>query len=170
MDVVVAYYQNWGIGFKGTQPLVIPEDRKHFQELTEGGTVIVGRRTLEDFPNGKPLKNRKTIVMTHQDIEIEGATVAHSAQEVMEMVKDQPKVFVIGGASVYDALLPFCEKVYITKIYARPECDVFFKNLDENFEWSFESESELMTSSTGVQYRYYVYEKYYINNVIKKIK
>ncbi|NCB73686.1 MAG: dihydrofolate reductase [Clostridia bacterium] len=170
MDAVVAYYQNWGIGFKGTQPIVIPEDRKHFQELTEGGTVIVGRRTLADFPNGKPLKNRKTIVMTHQNIEIEGAVVAHSAEEVIEMVKDQPKVFVIGGASVYDALLPFCEKVYITKIYARPECDVFFKNLDENFEWSFESESELMTSSAGLNYRYYVYEKYYINNMIKKIK
>ncbi len=170
MDAVVAYYQNWGIGFKGTQPIVIPEDRKHFQELTEGGTVIVGRRTLADFPNGKPLKNRKTIVLTHQDIEIEGAVVAHSAEEVIEMVKDQPKVFVIGGASVYDALLPFCEKVYITKIYARPECDVFFKNLDENFEWSFESESELMTSSIGLNYRYYVYEKYYINNMIKKIK
>lgn len=169
MDAVVAYYQNWGIGAKGTQPLVIPEDRKHFQELTEGGTVIVGRRTLEDFPDGKPLKNRKTIVMTRQDIEIEGATVAHSVEEVLEMVKDQPRVYVIGGASVYDQLLSFCEKVYITKIYARPECDAFFKNLDENFEWSFDSESELMTSTTGVQYRYYVYEKYYITQNIKKL-
>ena len=168
MDAIVAYYQNWGIGFKGTQPIVIPEDRKHFQELTEGGTVIVGRKTLADFPNGKPLKNRKTIVLTHQDIDIEGATVAHSVEEVLEMVKDQPKVFVVGGASVYDALLPFCEKVHITKIYARPECDAFFLNLDENFAWSFDSESELMTSSTGIQYRYYTYEKYYINNAIKK--
>ena len=169
MDAIVAYYQNWGIGSKGTQPIVIPEDRKHFREITEGGTVVVGRKTLEDFPDGKPLKNRKTIVLTHQEIEIEGATVAHSVEEVLQMVKDQPKVFLIGGASVYNALLPYCEKVYITKIYARPECDTFFLNLDENFEWSFESESELMTSSTGMQYRYYVYEKYYINNVIKKL-
>jgi len=169
MDAIVAYYQNWGIGKDGTQPIVIPEDRKHFQEMTEGGTVIVGRRTLADFPNGKPLKNRKTIVLTHQDIEIEGATVAHSVEEVLNMVKDQPNVYVIGGASVYDALLPFCEKVHITKIYARPECDVFFKNLDENFEWSFDSDSELMTSSTGYQYRYYVYEKYFISHNIKKL-
>ena len=169
MNAIVAYYQNWGIGFKGTQPIVIPEDRKHFREMTEGGTVIVGRKTLEDFPEGKPLKNRKTIVLTHQDIEIEGATVAHSVEEVMEMVKGQPNVFLIGGASVYAALLPYCEKVFITKIYARPECDAFFLNLDENFEWSFDSESELMTSSTGLQYRYYVYEKYFINNNIKKL-
>jgi len=168
MDAIVAYYQNWGIGAKGTQPLVIPEDRKHFQELTEGGTVIVGRRTLEDFPNGKPLKNRKTIVMTHQDIEIEGATVAHSVKEVLEMVKDHPNVYVIGGASVYNELLSYCENVYITKIYARPECDAFFKNLDENFEWEFESESALMASSAGVQYRYYVYKKYALP-IIKKL-
>ena len=169
MDAIVAYYQNWGIGFKGTQPIVIPEDRKRFQEMTEGGTVIVGRRTLEDFPNGKPLKNRKTIVMTHQDIEIEGATVAHSVEEVLEMVKDQPRVFVIGGESVYKTLVPFCERVYITKIYARPECDAFFQNLDEQFDWSFESESELLTSSIGVDYRYYVYEKYYVSKNIKKL-
>ena len=169
MDAIVAYYQNWGIGKNGTQPIVIPEDRKHFQEMTEGGTVIVGRRTLADFPNGKPLKNRKTIVLTHQDIEIEGATVAHSVEEVLQMVKDQPNVYVIGGASVYDALLPFCEKVYITKIYARPECDVFFMNLDENFAWSFDSESNLMTSENGYQYRYYVYEKYCISDNIKKL-
>ena len=168
MDAIVAYYQNWGIGAKGTQPLVIPEDRKHFQELTEGGTVIVGRRTLADFPNGKPLKNRKTIVMTHQDIEIEGATVAHSVKEVLEMVKDQPNVYVIGGASVYNELLSYCENVYITKIYARPECDAFFKNLDENFEWEFESESALMTSVAGAQYRYYVYKKYALP-IIKKL-
>jgi len=169
MDVIVAYYQNWGIGKNGTQPIVLPEDRKHFQEITEGGTVVVGRKTLEDFPNGKPLKNRKTIVLTHQDIKIEGAVVAHGVEEVLALVKDQPKVFVIGGASVYDALLPYCEKAYITKIYARPECDSFFKNLDESFEWAFESESKLMTSSAGYQYRYYVYEKYYFQDNIKKL-
>ena len=168
MDAVVAYYQNWGIGKNGTQPIVIPEDRKHFQELTEGGTVIVGRKTIADFPDGKPLKNRKTIVLTHQDIQIEGATVAHSVQEVLDMVKDQPNVFVIGGASVYDALVPYCETVYITKIYARPECDAFFQNLDEQFDWSFENESARMTSSTGMQYQYYVYKKYYFPDNIKK--
>ncbi|MGI5985522.1 MAG: dihydrofolate reductase [Clostridiales bacterium] len=169
MDAIVAYYQNWGIGKDGTQPIVIPEDRKRFQEMTEGATVIVGRRTLEDFPDGKPLKNRKNIVMTRQDIEIEGATVAHSVQEVLEMVKDQPRVYVIGGESVYEALVPYCEKIYITKIYAKPECDAFFQNLDEQFAWSFESESEIMTSSTGHRYQYYVYEKYYITDNIKKL-
>lgn len=168
MEAIVAYYQNWGIGKDGTQPIIIPEDRKHFQELTEGGTVIVGHRTLADFPDGKPLKNRKTIVMSRQDIEIEGATVAHSLEEVLEMVKDQPRVYVIGGASVYDALVPYCDRVHITKIYARPECDVFFQNLDEEFAWSFDSESDVMTSTTGIKYKYYVYEKYNISETIRK--
>ena len=169
MEAIVAYYQNWGIGFKGKMPIEIPEYSKRLLEMTEGGTVIVGRSTLEDFPGGKPLENRKTIVLTRQDIEIEGATVVHGVEEILEMVKDEPRVYVIGGARTYDSLLPFCEKVHITKIYARPECDAFFKNLDENFEWAFVSESSLMDSSVGVQYRNYVYEKYYFHHNIKKL-
>ncbi|MEF9970754.1 MAG: dihydrofolate reductase [Oscillospiraceae bacterium] len=167
MEAIVAYYENWGIGFEGTQPLVIPEDRRHFQELTEGAAVIVGRRTLADFPGGKPLKNRQTFVLSHQDIKIEGATVVHSVEEVLEAVRDLPKVFVIGGASVYDALLSHCDKVHITKIYARPQCDVFFPNLDEVFQWSFDYESDTMTSENGTKYKYFGYEAYDVKKNIK---
>lgn len=169
MDAIVAYYQGWGIGKDGTQPIVIPEDRKRFKELTEGGTVIVGRRTLEDFPDGKPLPNRENIVLTHQDIRIEGATVAHSVEEVLAMVKDKPRVYVIGGASVYEALTPYCERIYLTKIFERPGCDVFFENLDENFAWCFDTESEIMTSSNGYRYQYQEYEKYIVTDNFRKI-
>lgn len=169
MDAIVAYYQGWGIGKDGTQPIIIPEDRKRFRELTEGGTVIVGRRTLEDFPEGKPLPNRENIVLTHQDIQIEGATVVHSIQEALELVKDRPKAFVIGGASVYSALVPYCERIYLTKIFARPGCDVYFENLDENFAWCFDTESDIMTSSNGYKYQYQEYEKYIVTNSFRKL-
>lgn len=170
MDAIVTYYQGWGIGKDGTQPIVIPEDRKRFKEMTEGGTIIVGRRTLEDFPEGKPLPGRENIVLSHQqDLKIEGATVAHSLEEVLELVKDKPKVFVVGGAQVYDTLVPYCERVYLTKIFARPGCDVYFENLDENFAWCFDTESEIMTSSNGYRYQYQEYEKYIVSNYYKKV-
>lgn len=169
MDAIVAYYQGWGIGKDGTQPIVIPEDRERFRKMTEGGTVIVGHHTLADFPDGKPLPNRETIVMTRQDIEIEGATVAHSVQEVLDMVKDKPNVYVIGGAEVYWALVPYCERIYLTKIFARPGCDVYFENLDENFAWCFDYESDIMTSSNGYKYQYQEYEKYIVTNNFRKL-
>jgi len=169
MNAIVAYYQGWGIGKDGTQPIVIPEDRKHFRELTEGGTIIVGRKTLEDFPGGKPLPDRENIVLTSQDIEIEGAAVVHSVEEVMKLVKDKPKVFVVGGASVYAQLVPYCDRIYLTKIFARPGCDVSFENLDENFAWSFDGESEIMTSSNGYKYQYQEYEKYVFTNQFRKL-
>ena len=67
MDAIVAVYSDWGIGAKGTQPLVIPADRKHFRDLTQGAAVIVGRKTLGDFPGGRPLKGRHNIVVTRQE-------------------------------------------------------------------------------------------------------
>ena len=77
MDAIVAVYADWGIGAKGTQPLVIPADRRRFRELTMGAAVIVGRRTLEDFPGGKPLPGRENFVLSRRNITIEGAQVVH---------------------------------------------------------------------------------------------
>lgn len=171
MDAIVAYYLGWGIGKDGTQPIVIPEDRKRFKEMTEGGTIIVGRRTLEDFPEGKPLPGRENIVLSRQeDLKIEGAAVVHSAEEAIELVKDKPNVYVVGGASVYEALVPYCERIYLTKIFDRPDCDVYFENLDENFAWSFDGESEVMTSSNGHRYQYQEYEKYIVTKQIRKVE
>lgn len=168
MEAIVAVYENWGIGDKGTQPIVIPDDRKHFQELTEGAAIIVGRKTMEDFPEGKPLKNRKNYVLTHQDIQIEGATVCHSVEEILEAVKDEPKVFVVGGASIYEQFLKYCSKVHITRIYTRPESDTYFKNLDEDFNWSCEDFSDAMFYQ-DIKYRFAEYEVYDINKNIRKI-
>ena len=83
MDAIVAVYADWGIGAKGTQPLVIPADRRRFRALTMGAAVIVGRRTLDDFPGGRPLPGRENLVLTRQNITIEGAQVVHAPAEAV---------------------------------------------------------------------------------------
>lgn len=166
MEAIVAVYADWGIGGKGTQPVVIPEDRKRFQELTEGAAIIVGRKTMEDFPDGKPLKNRKNYVLSTQDIEIEGAVVCHSLEEALEAVKDEPKVFVVGGASVYDQFLRYCTKIYMTRIYVSPESEAYFRNLDEDFNWTCEVFGDPQFYE-GIKYRFCEYEVYDITKDIK---
>ena len=118
MDAIVAVYSDWGIGSAGTQPIVVPEDRRHFAKLTSGSTVIVGRRTMEDFPGGKPLKDRVNLVITRQDSDIEGAQVVHTLQEAIDASQNAEKVFVLGGASIYMAMFPYLDRIYVTKIGA----------------------------------------------------
>lgn len=168
MEAIVAVYADWGIGAAGTQQVVIPEDRKRFQELTEGAAIVVGRKTLEDFPDGKPLKNRTNIVLTHQDIEIEGAIVVHSVEELFEVTKDMPRVIVVGGASVYKQLLRYCDKIYITRIYTTPKSDVFFPNLDEDFNWTCEEFGDAKFHD-GIKYRFCQYDLYDIAKNMHKI-
>ena len=106
MEAIVAVYSDWGIGIDGTQPVVVKADRAHFIELTRGAAVIVGRKTLADFPGGRPLKGRNNIVITRQNIEIEGAEVAHTTEEALELAKKYPRTLVLGGASVFNSLCP----------------------------------------------------------------
>ena len=142
MDGIVAVYSDWGIGSGGTQPIVIPEDRKHFVELTRGATVIAGRKTLEDFPGGAPLKNRVNIILTRQEMEIEGADVVHNVDEVLEIANNYEKVFVLGGASVYVETFPHLDRVFVTKIGATPHSDAFFPNLDKHPDWQLTDAGE----------------------------
>ena len=154
MDAIVAVYEDWGIGKDGTQPLALSADRKHFRALTAGRTVVLGRRTLADFPGGKPLKNRKNIVLTRQDLTIEGAEIAKSPEEALALAGAD--ACLIGGESVYRALLPYCDRAYVTKIAARPESDVFFPDLDADPDWVLlEKGPEL--EEDGVKYRFLIY-------------
>ena len=120
MQAIVAVYADWGIGAKGTQPLVIPADRKRFRTLTDGAAVIVGRRTLEDFPGGRPLKNRHNIVITRQPLTIEGAEVVHTTEEAVAAAEQYDACFVIGGDSVFRQFFPYLDTVHVTKIAAAP--------------------------------------------------
>ena len=168
MEAIVAVYRDWGIGKDGSQPIVIPEDRKRFKEITEGAAIVVGRKTFADFPDGKPLPNRTNIVMTTQDIKIEGAIVVHSVEELLETVKDMPKVFVVGGALVYYQLLHHCTKIHLTRIDAKPDSDKLFINLDNEFNWTLVSESPTYEYD-GYKYNFCEYEVYDIRKQFRKV-
>jgi dihydrofolate reductase len=139
MEAIVAVFSDWGIGSEGTQQVVLKADRKHFREITAGAAVLVGRRTLGDFPNGAPLKGRYNIVLTRQNIQIEGAEVVHDEAEAVAAAEKQERCLVIGGASVYRQFFPYLDTVHITKIDLAPESDSFFPNLDELEGWHCEA-------------------------------
>lgn len=158
MDAIVAVYSDWGIGDGGTQPVVLKADRRHFRSLTDGSAVIVGRKTLADFPGGKPLANRFNIVVSRQGINVDGALVVHSAGEALDAAEDFEQCFVIGGASVYMQFFNYLERVYVTKIDIEPQSDSFFPNLDRNPEWECVSQ-EPWEEEDGIRYCFCTYEK-----------
>ncbi len=158
MDAIVAVYSDWGIGDGGTQPVVLKADRRHFRRLTDGSAVIVGRKTLEDFPGGKPLANRFNIVVSRQGINVDGALVVHSTGEALDAAEDFEPCFVIGGASVYMQFFNYLERVYVTKIDIEPPSDSFFPNLDRNPEWECVAQ-EPWEEENGIRYCFCTYER-----------
>ena len=158
MDAIVAVYSDWGIGAKGTQPVVLKADRKLFKTLTDGATVIVGRKTLEDFPGGKPLKGRHNIVVTRQETEIPGAETVHSTEEGLAAAARQERCLVIGGASIYEQFFPYMDKVYLTKICCCPASSRFFPNLDSAEDWQC-TEAGPLLEENGISYQFCTYER-----------
>ena len=158
MDAIVAVYSDWGIGDGGTQPVVLKADRAHFRQVTEGNAVIVGRKTISDFPGGRPLKNRFNIVVTRQDIRIEGAQVVHSTEEALAAAAEHPRCLVIGGASVYRQFYPHCDRVFLTKIDLAPHSDSFFPNLDADPAWVCTDQGEWLEED-GLRYCFCTYER-----------
>ena len=158
MELIVAVYDDWGIGRDGTQPVALSADRKFFRERTKGSMVIVGRRTIEDFPGQKPLPNRVNVALTRQDIEISGFTVAHSPEEAVELANNAERAFVIGGGSIYRQMLPYCDAAYVTKVHCTVDSDTFFQNLDEDPDWAL---TEVVQSGeeNGVAYEMCVYRR-----------
>ena len=156
MEAIVAVFSDWGIGSEGTQQIVLKADRAHFRALTAGAAVIVGRRTLGDFPGGRPLKGRDNIVVTRQNIEIEGAEVAHSTEEALALAAKYPRALVIGGASIYRQFLPYVDTVHVTKIDRAPASDSFFENLDTSPDWQAR-EAEDWREENGVRYCFVTY-------------
>ena len=158
MEAIVAVFSDWGIGSEGTQQIVLKADRKHFREITGSDAVLVGRRTLGDFPGGRPLSGRHNIVLTRQDIQIPGAEVVHDKQEAADAAAKQPRCLVIGGASVYRQMMPWIDRVHVTKIASAPASDSFFLNLDESDEWACE-ESGPWLEENGVSYCFCTYRR-----------
>lgn len=138
MELIVAVYDDWGIGKGGTQPVALSADRKFFRETTRGAMVIVGRRTIEDFPGQKPLPGRVNAALTRSGKEIPGFTVCSSPEEAAELAKTADRAMVIGGGSIYQQMLPLCDTAYVTKVHCTPESDTFFPNLDSDPQWVLE--------------------------------
>ena len=158
MEAIVAVYSDWGIGSGGTQPVVLKADRAHFKELTDGAAVIVGRKTLGDFPGGRPLKGRHNIVVTRQDIEVAGAQVAHSTGEALTLAAEYERCLVIGGASVYRQFMPYLDTVHVTKIALAPQSDSYFENLDSSPNWE-RIEEERWQSEGDIRYCFVTYKR-----------
>ena len=145
MNMIVAVDANWAIGNKGSLLVRIPADHKMFRNETIGKTVVLGRKTLETFPQKQPLSGRTNIILTRNpDYKAGDALIAHSLEELFGMLKDIPdeEIYIIGGSSVYDMMLPYCDIVHVTKIDHEYEADAYFPNLDESDEWEIESDSD----------------------------
>ena len=143
IKAIVAVDEKWGIGKKNGLLFSLKEDMKFFKETTTAKTVCMGYNTLLSFPNGKPLKNRKNIVICPLGVTVDGATTVYTMDEMLsEIKKEEGEVFVIGGAMFYKTMLPYCEEVLVTKVSADGNAEVFYENLDENpnFELAYESE------------------------------
>ena len=158
MELIVAVYDDWGIGCCGTQPVALSADRKFFRETTKGACVIVGRRTLADFPGGRPLPNRVNVVISRGDSTMEGTVLCHSPEEAVEYTRQFPRTMVIGGGSIYRQMLPMCDTAYVTKVHAKPQSDTFFPNLDEAADWE---QKEILQSGeeNGIAYEMCIYER-----------
>ena len=138
MELIVAVYDDWGIGADGTQPIALSADRKFFREMTRGCMVIAGRRTIADFPGQKPLPGRVNVALSRNAVEIPGFTLCRSPEEAAELSKTADRAMVIGGGSVYQQMLTFCDTAYVTKVHCAPKSDTFFPNLDTDPEWILE--------------------------------
>ena len=158
MELIVAVYDDWGIGRDGTQPIALSADRKFFRETTRGAMVIAGRRTIADFPGQKPLPGRVNVALTRSTDEIPGFTVCGSPEEAVELAKTAEKAMVIGGGSIYRQMLPYCDSALVTKVGCKPGSDTYFPNLDEDPDW-YLAEILMSGEENGIRYEMCRYRK-----------
>ena len=161
MNLIAAVDRNWAIGKNNELLVRIPMDQKFFRETTTGKVVVMGRKTLDSFPNGLPLKNRTHIVLTHnQNYAVKDAIIVHSLDELHEELKkyNSEDIYVIGGEKIYEQLLDECDVAHITKIDYAYDADAHFPNLDEKPEWVVTADSEEQTYF-DLEFYFYKYER-----------
>ena len=161
MNLIAAVDENWAIGNKNDLLVRIPADHKAFRQETTGKVVVLGRKTIETFPQGLPLKNRTNIILsTNKNYQVKDALVVHGLEELFACLKDYDTkdVYVIGGESVYRQLLPYCDTAHITKIDHAYEADAYFPNLDKLPEWEITADSEEQTYF-DITYHFLKYER-----------
>lgn len=161
MNLIVAVDNNWAIGNKNKLLNSIPEDMKFFRTTTTGKVVIMGRKTLESFPGGLPLKKRLNIVISRQKgYTVKDAIVVPDIESALEEVKKYPTedVYVIGGESIYRQMLPYCDVAHVTKIDHAYEADAYFPDLDSDPEWEITADSDEQVYF-DITYQFLKYER-----------
>ena len=161
MNLIAAVDKNWAIGLNNKLLVSIPEDMKFFRKTTTGKVVVMGRKTLESFPNGLPLKNRVNIVLTSdKNYKVKDAIIVHSMDALLEELKNynSEDIYVIGGESIYRQMVDMCDVAHITKIDYAYEADSYFPNLDEDPQWHVAAESEEQTYF-DLEYKFVRYER-----------
>lgn len=159
MDAVVNVTENWGIGRENRLLVSISADLRRFRALTEGKTVIMGRKTLESLPHSRPLPRRRNLILSRDpNYRVEGAEVFSSVAALLAEIKDLPpdEVCLIGGASLYEALLPYCRRAFVTKTLLTLPADRYFPNLDALPNWRVAQRSELLEEN-GTRFQYVDY-------------
>ena len=164
ISAIVAVDKNWGIGFNGDLLEHIPEDLKHFKELTTGHVVIMGRKTWDSLPK-KPLPDRLNLIVSNQPREIlESLSVRISFEEAKARalaIGNDEEWFIIGGGIIYEKFLPFCDRIYVTKIYKEHDnIDTYFPNLDDLKEWTPSNCSDIYKYK-DLDYQFWQYDRIY---------
>ena len=160
LSAIVAVCDDWGIGLDGRMVVENREDMRHFVACTTGHPVIMGRKTLESFPGGRPLKNRRNVVLTRDaSFSPEGVEVAHSAEEALAAVADEDEAWVIGGGQVYELLLPHCQRAVVTRNHCVRPCDTSFPDLDADPAWEVAEVRNGGVTPEGVPFDFVTYER-----------
>lgn len=163
MNLIVAADEEFAIGKNGTMPWHISEDLKYFKKMTSGKSVIMGRKTLESFPGGKPLANRKNVVLSRKkDLKIDGAIIVNTIKDAVLQAGDD--CFVIGGGEIYKMFLPYVKYAYVTKIYKSFDADTYMVNLDRTSGWECIKKGNVLTEN-GVDFSFDVYENKNVETV-----
>ena len=161
MNMIVCADSRWGIGKKGELLVRIPADQGMFREHTVGNVVLGGRKTMEGLRGKMPLNGRVNIVLTSKKGYTFGdAVIVHSMEEALLELKkyEEDRIYIIGGGKVYQEFLPYCNRVYVTKVDYQYEADTFFPNLDKSDEWVMTHDSEEQTYY-DLEYYFTIYQR-----------
>ncbi len=161
LNIIAAVDKNWAIGYQGNLLVRIPRDQKFFRDMTEGKVLVMGRKTLESFPQGQPLANRVNIVLSrNKEYSAKGAVIVHSIAQLLEVLTpySDDDIYVVGGGSIYKQLLLYCSTAYITKIDFCYQADTYFPQLDNDPDWILTADSDEQTYF-DLEYYFLKYER-----------
>lgn len=172
MNAIVCVDENWGIGKGGNLLISIPDDMKHFVEITKNNIIVIGRKTLESFKNREPLKNRLNIVLTKDKnlykkyTKFNNIVFINDKSEIYNILDNLDANFpeysgasciICGGDSIYKLFLEECDEIYITKIFKSFEADTYFTNLDNTSNFKITDKSEILEYE-GIKYQFLTYK------------